>query len=158
MDTHRKARRGLRRRRRSELEEKFRRSEKNRVLGGVCGGLSECFGFNSTALRLFLVLLPIGPGGGERGMLEHLVGIPFMMLFYVFLWTFVPGSGRQGVWPDGDSIDRRVEDVFADLRAATNGVILRDWKRSVVPWLGAVVVVLAVLANSATFQSWWHVL
>lgn len=38
-------------------------SESDSVLGGVCGGISEFFGFNSTTLRIVFVIFVILGGG-----------------------------------------------------------------------------------------------
>ena len=56
---------------------KLRRSRRNRIVAGVCGGLGEFFGLNPNWFRLaFLIaLIP----GGVPGLLAYLV-----------LWVIVP--------------------------------------------------------------------
>lgn len=45
------------------MERKMYLSESDSVLGGVCGGISEFFGFNSTKLRIVFVIFVILGGG-----------------------------------------------------------------------------------------------
>lgn len=57
----------------------LRRSRRDRILAGVCGGLGEFFGINAWWFRLaFLIaLIP----GGVPGVLA-----------YVLLWLVIPGA------------------------------------------------------------------
>ena len=55
----------------------LRRSRRNRVFLGVCGGLSEFFGINSFWIRLAFLIALI-PGG-----------VPGMLL-YLILWLIIP--------------------------------------------------------------------
>jgi phage shock protein C len=56
---------------------RLRRSNRDRWLGGVCGGLGEFFGLSSFWFRLlfFILFLP----GGAPGLLP-----------YVLLWIIIP--------------------------------------------------------------------
>jgi phage shock protein C len=57
----------------------LRRSRRNRVLAGVCGGLAEFFGISAFWFRLgfFLLFLP----GGLPG-----------TLIYVLMWIIIPSE------------------------------------------------------------------
>lgn len=55
----------------------LRRSRRNRVFLGVCGGLAEFFGINSFWIRLAFLIALI-PGG-----------VPGMLL-YLILWLIIP--------------------------------------------------------------------
>ena len=57
----------------------LRRSRKNRMLAGVCGGLAEFFGISSFWFRLAFVILLI-PGG-----LPGLVP-------YIVMWIIIPSE------------------------------------------------------------------
>ena len=54
------------------------RSNKDVMLGGVCGGLAEFFSIDPTIVRLVFVLLAFMS-----------VGIP-MTLIYLILWVVIP--------------------------------------------------------------------
>ena len=57
----------------------LRRSKSNRMLAGVCGGLSEFFGISSFWIRLAFVIALI-PGG-----------VPGI-LAYIIIWMIVPSE------------------------------------------------------------------
>lgn len=63
----------------STQKQPLRRSKSNRMIAGVCGGLSEFFGISSFWIRLaFLIaLIP----GGVPGILA-----------YVIIWMIVPSE------------------------------------------------------------------
>ena len=60
-------------------KQSLRRSKSNRMLAGVCGGLSEFFGISSFWIRLAFVIALI-PGG-----------IPGI-LAYILIWMIVPNE------------------------------------------------------------------
>jgi phage shock protein C len=57
----------------------LRRSRRNRILAGVCGGLAEFFGISSFWFRLGILIAMI-PGG-----------VPGILL-YLLLWLMVPSE------------------------------------------------------------------
>lgn len=58
----------------SEVKRLYR--SKNRMIGGVCGGLGEYFGIDPTLVRLVFVLLFLAYGFGP--------------LLYIVMWVIVP--------------------------------------------------------------------
>lgn len=67
--------------RKEESRRALRRSRKNRVIAGVCGGLSEFFGISAFWFRLAFVIALIP--GGVPGLLP-----------YIILWIVVPKAPR----------------------------------------------------------------
>ncbi len=62
------------------------RSDRDRVIGGVCGGIAERTGFSSSAVRLAFVLSCLLPGP--------------QFVIYLILWAILPASsGTTGVAP-----------------------------------------------------------
>ncbi|MBN2118811.1 MAG: PspC domain-containing protein [Anaerolineales bacterium] len=57
----------------------LRRSRRNRMLAGVCGGLAEFFGISAFWFRLAMIiaLIPDGVPG---------------VLIYILLWIMIPGE------------------------------------------------------------------
>lgn len=55
------------------------RSEVDRKIAGVCGGLAEYFRLDATLVRLLVVILTIYPGA-----------IVFGVLAYVIAWAIIP--------------------------------------------------------------------
>ncbi len=64
---------------------KLYRSERDHILGGVCGGLADFFDVDSTLVRIIFVLLTIFGGSG--------------IIIYLLLWVIVPTeSNVSGVF------------------------------------------------------------
>ena len=59
-----------------EPEKKLYRSNKNKMLGGVCGGLGEYFAIDPTLVRLGFVALCILAGGGLLAYIIALIIMP----------------------------------------------------------------------------------
>jgi phage shock protein C len=57
----------------------LRRSRRNRMLAGVCGGLAEFFGISAFWFRLALIIAFI-PGG-----------VPGVLIYFL-LWIMIPGE------------------------------------------------------------------
>ena len=69
------------------MSKKLYRSETDRMLGGVCGGLAEHFGIDSTLIRLIFVLIIVYGGSG--------------LILYIILWIVIPTeSAVNGVNKD----------------------------------------------------------
>jgi len=80
------------------MEKKLYRSQNNRILAGVAGGLGEYFDVDPTIIRLFFVLLLIFGGSG--------------FIVYVILWILMPNN------PEGDlAIDKdRIKNVAQEMK------------------------------------------
>ncbi len=57
------------------------RSSKERILGGVCGGLGEYFDIDPTVVRLLWVLFALAGGMG--------------ILFYFIAWFIIPRNPKD---------------------------------------------------------------
>jgi phage shock protein PspC (stress-responsive transcriptional regulator) len=68
------------------MERKLYRSETDRMLGGVCGGLAEYFNIDSTILRLVFVLFVLWGGGGA--------------LAYIICWIVIPTESSLSLSSD----------------------------------------------------------
>ncbi|MFA6107261.1 MAG: PspC domain-containing protein [Candidatus Latescibacterota bacterium] len=85
------------------MTRRLMRSRTDSMVGGVCGGLGEYMGVDSTLVRLFFVLLAWGMGMG--------------VLAYLVLWVIVPrqeeailtGQGEAPAAPGGE--DRPVAET-----------------------------------------------
>lgn len=60
------------------MPKKLHRSQKQKMIGGVCGGLGEYFEIDVTLVRLIFVGLGL------------LTGILPMVIFYIVAWIIVP--------------------------------------------------------------------
>jgi phage shock protein C len=57
------------------------RSGKNKILGGVCGGIGEYLNIDPTVIRLLLILLTLCYGIG--------------ILFYIIAWIIMPRNPKH---------------------------------------------------------------
>ncbi len=64
------------------MEKKLYRSESDRMVGGVCGGLAEYFSIDSTIVRLIFVLIGVY---GRTG-----------LALYIILWIVIPTQSTIG--------------------------------------------------------------
>lgn len=58
------------------MEKRLYRSRKDRILGGVCGGIAEYFGLDPSLVRIVAVLLILVGGGA--------------ILAYIIAWILIP--------------------------------------------------------------------
>lgn len=61
------------------MRRRLTRSQSNRVIGGVCGGLGSYLGIDPAIIRVFFVLLALGDGLG--------------VWLYLALWILIPVEG-----------------------------------------------------------------
>jgi phage shock protein C len=62
------------------MAKKLFRSEKNKMIGGVCAGLAEYFDIDSSLVRLIFVALTM------------ITAILPMLVFYIIAWIVIPLS------------------------------------------------------------------
>ena len=130
------------------MEKKLTRSEKERILGGVCGGLAEYFGFDPTLVRLVFVLLALAGGTG--------------ILVYIILWIIMPRRPQVEagavVGDNLEDIKKRLVELEAGVKAAVTGEKAEEWKQSAGFWLGVFLVALGLmfLLSSLDIVHWWR--
>src|SRR6056297_1924933 len=64
------------------MDKKLYRSKKDQIIGGVCGGIAEYFGIDSTLVRLAFVLFALIEGAG--------------IIAYIIAWLIIPESPQSG--------------------------------------------------------------
>src|SRR5215212_6391234 len=77
------------------IPRRLHRSRRDRVFGGVCGGLAEYFGIDAVLLRIVAVVLALSGGAG--------------FLLYLIAWIAIPedAPGEFGERPLGTVSTRR---------------------------------------------------
>jgi phage shock protein C len=120
---------------------KLYRSQTDRMIAGVCGGLGAYLGIDAGLVRLFFVLLTIGGGAG--------------VLIYFLLWILIPYP-EQGQPASAETIRSGAEEMAA--RAGTFGADVRTSMRNN-PQTGLIVGVALVLLGlvflGQNFQIVW---
>lgn len=101
------------------------RSETNRIVAGVAGGLGEYFNIDPTIVRILFILLTIFGGSG--------------VLIYIILWLIIPSGNNPSNlnFKNKEEIRAKVHQFAHDLRGTSN-------THSRV-WLGFILIILGLL-------------
>jgi len=113
-----------------EAFKKLYRSETNRILAGVAGGLGEYFAIDPTLIRLIFALLTIFGGGG--------------ILVYIILWILIPSENNSGKNSE-ETIKENAQEFKNRAKNFANefkGMSVENHPRN---WFGFVVIVLGIL-------------
>jgi phage shock protein C len=116
---------------------KLYRSNKDKKLGGVAGGLAEYFSVDPTLVRILFVLSVFLHGGG--------------LLVYIILWIVVPEEPFVFVTPNagtdegiqGESGSSNTEDTNVNQNKYYQAAIEKQNKRTSI--LGAILIIIGVL-------------
>lgn len=111
------------------------RSETNKILGGVCGGLGDYFDLDPNIIRVIFILLTVFGGSG--------------LLIYLILWIILPSKSQTTL--NGDHVRQNINEVkdkvhqfahdlkFSSKRATdSNHTSQRSWLAIVVILLGLI--------------------
>lgn len=120
------------------------RSEKDRVIAGVCGGLGQYFNVDPTIFRIIFVLFTLAGGSG--------------ILAYLLLWIVIPAESAVRGTPE-----EHVKQGVAEMKTKAEelaGKIGEDKSRNI--W-GAILIIgglLLILGNfgiisAMHFARWW---
>ena len=112
------------------------RSESNRMLGGVCGGLGDYLALDPVFIRLFFVLLFFGHGSG--------------MFLYLILWIIMPNESNVQA---GKSFEENIKESTENFseRIHTIGQELGEAMRSPNPQAGMIVGIALIIFGSILF-------
>lgn len=116
------------------------RSETDRVLAGVSGGLGEFFDIDSTVIRLIFVLLTVFGGSG--------------VLLYIILWLVMPTKSKVQKSADdtmrenATEIKKRAEKLAEDLKFSSK----RENTRMVLGVLLLGIGLLILISNMGFFR------
>lgn len=82
---------------------KLTRSRTDQMIGGVCGGLANYLGVDTTLVRLVFVLLVLGNGAG--------------VLIYLILWMVIPREDRLAGAGTEETISANANEIAARARS-----------------------------------------
>lgn len=129
------------------MPRKLHRSQKERLLLGVCGGLAEYFGMDTTLMRVICVLVMLATGGAG-------------IVAYFVLAIVMPRDGQPAAPASGEVIRKNVEelrdtaqDIAAGLKEGLKPEPRKPLRRQ--PFIaGVVLIVLGIVFLLATFGAW----
>jgi phage shock protein C len=102
---------------------KLTRSRTDKFLGGVCGGLGQYLGVDSSIVRIIFLLLMFGSG----------LGLPV----YILLWIILPAEGTVQAPISGPEFERRLQGMGDDIRESARAPHPRAGL-----WFGAALIVV----------------
>jgi len=79
------------------MTKKLYRSQKDKILGGVCGGIAEYFEVDSTLARLIFILITVLGGAG--------------ILIYILFWLLMPKNPEQGIVLNKERVKEFADEV-----------------------------------------------
>lgn len=88
------------------MEKKLQRDMRNRVIGGVCGGIANYFGMDATLLRLLFAFMILFAGTG--------------FWLYIILWIVMPAGNLQ---PVSDGVETFVSENEGLPKANKGGLV-----------------------------------
>lgn len=94
------------------MENRLMRSQHDRILGGVCGGLGKYLNIDVVLVRLFFIVFTLAGGIGP--------------LVYIILWIVVPseetvtGGAPSSATIDGEVIKDRAETLKEEISQVVN--------------------------------------
>ena len=124
------------------MSKKLSRSEKNKVVGGVAGGLGEYFDIDPTVIRLIFVLITFAGGSG--------------VLIYLILWLIIPSKGNTGdlteetIKYNATEIKEKANKFASDLKTRYPHPHSRRWFGLIVILVGIV-----LLAENFGYRFWF---
>jgi phage shock protein C len=114
------------------------RSETNKVIAGVCGGLGQYFDIDPTIIRIVFVLISIFGGSG--------------ILIYIILWLVIPSEGsdqiisQEQLRTNAKEMREKAHSFAHDIRARSSG-----GSKDTRPWWGLVILVLGAAFLMSNF-------
>ncbi|MCI0520011.1 MAG: PspC domain-containing protein [Chloroflexi bacterium] len=100
---------------------KLYRSRSDMMIGGVCGGLAQYLGVDSTLVRVFFLITALGSSG---------IGV----MVYLLLWIILPVEGQRGEPSLQETVRSGSEEIAGHARSV--GEELRSMVRSPNPRTG----------------------
>lgn len=89
------------------MEKKLYRSETDKMVAGVCGGIAKYFDFDPTLVRLLFVLFVLWGGGG--------------VLAYIICWIIIPTESSVKKTPD-EVIKENQEEIKETVSKTAKGL------------------------------------
>ncbi len=89
------------------MAKRLYRSETDKIIGGVCGGIAEYLNIDSVIIRVLFILALISEGFG--------------LMLYIILWVVLPTKENIDKDPE-EVIQKNTEEIKKNVVKATKGI------------------------------------
>ena len=89
------------------MSKKLYRSEKDKIIGGVCAGIADYFNIDPVIIRIIFVIALITEGLG--------------LMVYIVLWIVLP-SERSKKEKSKEIVEENTEEIISDIKEVTKGL------------------------------------
>lgn len=118
------------------MSKRLYRSQTNKVLGGVCGGLADYLDLDPVLVRILFVILALANGIG--------------VLLYFLLWIVIPSSEFASATAGNAPLGERVQNMSYELRDSMRG----NSKQAPI-WIGGALILAGVILLANSLNIWW---
>lgn len=133
------------------MDKKLYRSQTNKIIAGVCGGLAEHFDIDSTVIRLIFVLVTAFGGSG--------------LLIYVILWLIMPKNpGQPGVINEesvrefAEGVKEKAQEIKNEIKESweKSKTEIQETKKSRGAFFGWVLLIIGLLFLANKIFPFWY--
>ena len=89
------------------MSKKLYRSEKDKIIGGVCAGIAEYFSIDPVIIRIIFVIALITEGFG--------------LMVYIVLWIVLPSESSKKE-KSKEIVEENTEEIISDIKEVTKGL------------------------------------
>lgn len=118
-----------------EQNKKLYRSNTDRMLGGVCGGLGEFFEIDPVIFRLLFIVSAFLGGG---------------IILYLVLWLIIPEPNNSD--DPKETVKKNAEEIEKKAKEATNNLVSQDNSKIIWAWLLIILGLVFLLDNLISFN------
>lgn len=118
------------------------RSESEKIIAGVCGGLAEFFNIDPVIPRIFFIILTVLDGIG--------------VLIYLILWVVIPTKSKQQV-VSSQAVKQNLQEITTKARSLIDEVDVPHLQKDNRSWWGIIIIAIGImllLNNFDFFGSW----
>lgn len=106
------------------------RSERDKIIAGVAGGLGKYFNIDSTLIRIFFILMAVFGGSG--------------LIIYIVLWLVIPTESSPSD-PSSDYIKSNIEDMRSTTKSFAHNIGSRRNNENSKFWWAIMIIVIGFL-------------
>jgi phage shock protein C len=89
------------------MSKRFYRSEKDKIIGGVCAGIADYLNIDPVVIRIIFVVALLTEGFG--------------LMLYIILWIVIPSENSKKE-SNKEIVEENTEEIVTNLKGVTKGL------------------------------------